>query len=437
LNRAPRTAPEWPGEAAEEEEVRMHSTHGRDETTAPELTRRELIARLGAAGAVAAFGPAILTREALAQAKAPADPPGTVPNSEVLAEKDPALKPHSERPLTASLPAEFQAERVTPSARLFIRNNLFTPELNAAGHAIKVGGLVEKPLSLSLDDLRRLGVFTQQAMLECAGSGRTAFNPVPRGTPWPPTGGMGCPRWTGVSLGEVLRMAGVRSQATHVAFIGADFGALPTIPPVVRSIPMSKAMERHTMIVFGLNDGPLPKVHGFPVRMLVPGWAGSASTKWLRAIEVLDTPFKGPYMDESYRIPAEPVAPGAGMPANAAITEGWPIKSMITQPAPGARFPAGGPVLIAGKAWIGEGEIDRVELSFNEGVSWVRAALEHGGDRYAWRIFSYEFRASRRGYHTVLARATDGRGNTQPLAAPWNPLGYFWNGWHRVGFVLE
>lgn len=110
---------------------------------------------------------------------------------------------------------------------------------------------------------------------------------------------------------------------------------------------------------------------------------------------------------------------------------------MITHPAPDAVFKLGKPVLIEGRAWVGEGTVEKVELSFDEGVTWRRAALNAGGDKYAWRIFSHEFYPRTPGYTTVIARATDDRGNTQPMIPPWNPLGYFWNGWHRVGFLVE
>jgi hypothetical protein len=141
-------------------------------------------------------------------------------------------------------------------------------------------------------------------------------------------------------------------------------------------------------------------------------------------------------MDESYRIPRVPVEPGGRMPPDAAMTEAWPVKSIVTHPAPNATFPAGRALLVAGKAWAGENDIARVELSFDEGRSWQRAELAARADKYAWRTFSYAYTPRRSGYTTVLARATDDGGNTQPLSAAWNPLGYFWNGWHRVGFVV-
>jgi DMSO/TMAO reductase YedYZ molybdopterin-dependent catalytic subunit len=402
------------------------------------VSRRDFLERIAGASAVLATG--MGSNGALAQvaAKAPPDPGGTVSNSAVMAEKFSGMPMHSERPLTGSVTAEYHHFAVTPNDRMFVRNNLLTPDIEASKHTLTIKGLVDRELTYSIDDLRKsFPAVRTQAMLECAGSGRTGFNPRPSGTPWPQTGGMGCPVWNGVRLRDVLQSAGVKSNAVHVAGQGGDFGVIATVAPVIRSVPMSKAMEEHTLIVFGMNDGPLPKVHGHPLRLLVPGWAGSASTKWLHTLTVLDAPFKGTYMDSSYRIPRNAVKPGEKMPPNAVITEAWPVKSMITHPAPNAVFKAGMPVLVEGRAWVGEGGIDRVDVSFDEGVTWQRAAINSGGDKYAWRVFSYEYRPKGNGYVTVLARASDDRGNTQPIVATWNPLGYFWNGMHRVGFVVE
>lgn len=403
-------------------------------------SRRSFIARLGQVGALTALGSPLFTSEAFAQsapAAAPADPLGTVPNSVVMGEKDAVMKIHSERPLTASASAEFLNDSVTPNKRLFIRNNLLTPEIDAAAHKLKVTGLVEKPLEFTMDELKKLPNVTIQAMLECAGSGRTAYQPTPRGTSWPPTGGMGCPQWTGVRLRDILEAAKVKPGAVHVAFVGADFSAVATAAPVVRSIPMSKAMEANTLLAWAVNGEPLPKVHGFPLRALVPGWAGSASGKWLKEVQVLDAPFKGTYMDDSYRIPPHAIAPGEKMPSGAVSAEAWPVKSIITSPTNGAKFKVGSKVVFEGKAWAGDNAVRKVEISLDEGVTWQRADLTRQGDKYAWRQFSFEFTPEKPDYVTCLARATDNQGNVQPIIAAWNPLGYYWNGIHRVGVTIE
>ena len=394
------------------------------------------VGRRGFLGALIAGAslPALARAQAAA---APAQVPGTISNEEVLKTKDRSLQVHSERPLTASAPAEYMAFDVTPTDRLFIRNNLLTPQIDANKHVLKIHGLVDKTVQIGLDDLKRLPLFTTQAMLECAGAGRTGFDPVPRGTPWSRTGGMGCPRWTGVRLSDVLRLAGVQGNAKHVAFAGADFGPVATAPKVIRSIPIAKAMERHTMIAIGINDSDLPAVHGYPMRSMVPGWVGSASIKWLNSIELLDAPFKGTYMDDSYRIPRTPVPPGSRMPADAVSTEDWPVKSMIVSPFPGSKHKAGGTVAFYGYAWAGEGRISAVEVSFDGGKRWEEAQLRPEGDKYAWRGFVALVRPSQPGPLTCMARATDSRGNTQPMVTAWNPLGYFWNGIHQVSVAIE
>jgi DMSO/TMAO reductase YedYZ molybdopterin-dependent catalytic subunit len=416
----------------------MDRNHNESPDIGLRQTRREFVARIAGAGAVAAMLPGKLLAQEKASPPKPADPAGTIPNEQVLAEKDAAMQAHSDRPLTGSVPAEHHNYAVTPNDRMFVRNNHLTPDLAEGSHRLTVKGLVDRELAFSVSELKQaFPVVTTQGMLECAGSGRTSFVPRPSGTPWSPTGGMGCPKWTGVRLRDVLAAAGVKAGAVHVAGQGGDFGVVATAAPVIRSIPMTKAMEQHTLIAWGMNDGPLPGIHGFPLRLVVPGWVGSASTKWLHTLTVLDAPFKGTYMDGSYRIPRQPVKPGEKMPSDAVITEAWPVKSMITHPAPNATFKAGKSMLVEGRAWVGEGAIDRVEVSFNEGQSWQRAAIHSGGDKYAWRVFSFEYTPKAPGYATVLARATDDKGNLQPIVSTWNPLGYFWNGIHRVGFVVE
>lgn len=262
-----------------------------------EMSRREFVARFVGTGALAAL-PAELWAQAEASPKPPADPAGTVSNAAVLAEKTPVMRTHSERPLTCSLPADQHNFAITPNDRMFVRNNLLTPDLSLTEHRLTIKGLVDKELRFSLGELRQqFPVVSMQGMLECAGSGRAAYVPNASGTPWYPTGGMGCPKWTGVRLRDVLRAAGLKPGAAFVAGQGGDFGVVATAAPVIRSVPLAKAMEENTLIAFGMNDTALPKIHGFPMRLVVPGWVGSASTKWVHTITVLDAPFRGTYMD--------------------------------------------------------------------------------------------------------------------------------------------
>ena len=395
-------------------------------------SRRSFLTGLAGAGALAA----IPLRDAWAQA-APAAPPGTIPNEAVKAEKAKTMQFHSERPLTGSVPAHQHDFDITPNDRMFIRNNLLTPDIAINAHRLTIKGLVDKELSFSVAELQKaFPVVTLAGMLECAGSGREGYQPRASGTPWLATGGMGCPRWTGVRLRDVLKAAGLKPNAAHTAGQGGDPGAVPTAAPVIRSIPMDKALEENTLIAWGMNGGPLPKIHGYPLRLVVPGWVGSASTKWLNTIMVLDAPFKGTYMTNSYIVPRWPIKPGEKMPPYTVSAQAWPIKSIITSPAPNAVFQRNQRITVRGRTWVGEGQVDRVEISTDEGNTWQRARLQKNADRFAWRTFTHEFQPGNYGYVTILARAWDDRGNAQPMLATWNPLGYFWNSIHRVGVMI-
>jgi DMSO/TMAO reductase YedYZ molybdopterin-dependent catalytic subunit len=373
-----------------------------------------------------------------------AAPPGTLGNDAIKAEKAKSMQFHSERPITGSVPAHEHDFDVTPNDRMFVRNNLLTPLLDMKAHRLTVKGLVDKEMSFSVFDLpKQFRTVTLQGMLECAGSGRSGYRPTASGTPWLETGGMGCPKWGGVRLADVLKAAGVKPNGLHVAGQGGDPGAIATAAPVIRSMPISKAMEENTLIAWSMNGEPLPFVHGYPLRLVVPGWVGSASTKWLHTLTVLDAPFKGTYMDSSYRVPRQPIEPGQKMPPDSVSAEAWPVKSIITSPAPNARvrYNASGSqrITVRGRAWVGEGAVERVEVSTDEGKTWQRAQLAPAQElhKYAWRSFTYEYAPQRAGYVSFLARAWDAAGNAQPAVPYWNPLGYFWNGWHRVGVVVE
>jgi sulfite oxidase len=394
-----------------------------------ETKRRDLMKAAAAAGVLSA----VPFRNVWAQA-----PAGTIETDFIKKEKAAAMQWHSERPLTGSVPAHEHDFDVTPSDRMFVRNNLLVPSLDLESHRLTIKGLVDKELSWSVRELAKaFPTITLQGMLECAGSGRAAYAPRASGTPWLETGGMGCPRWGGVRLRDVLNAAGVKPGGVHVAGQGVDPAAVATAPAVIRSIPMAKAMDDNTLIAWAMNDQPLPFVHGYPLRLVVPGWVGSASTKWLSTLTVLDAPFKGTYMNSSYVMPRNPVQPGEKMPADTVSTEAWPVKSIITSPGPNGRAKAGQTLNVRGRAWVGEGSIDRVEISTDEGKTWERATLARQGDKYAWRRFEAQVPLRNAGYTTILARAWDDRGNVQPAQPKWNPLGYFWNGWHRVGVVVE
>ncbi|MGH6631648.1 MAG: molybdopterin-dependent oxidoreductase, partial [Burkholderiales bacterium] len=314
-------------------------------------------------GGVAGIGAYAWLGEAVAQDKPAAAPAGTVGNEAVKAGKNSAMQYHSERPLTGSVPAHQHDFDATPSDRMFVRNNLLTPDIDAAQHRLAVTGLVNKELSFSIVELQKaFPAVTLQGMLECAGAGRSNYQPAASGTPWLQTGGMGCPKWTGVRLADVLKAAALKSNAAHVAGQGGDPGMIATAAPVIRSVPLAKALDENTLIAWEINGAPLPKIHGYPLRLVVPGWVGSASTKWLNTLTALDAPFKGTFMTSSYVMPKWPVEPGQKMPPDTVSAEAWPVKSMITFPAPNARVKGTERITLRGRAWVGEGSIDRVEV---------------------------------------------------------------------------
>ena len=280
---------------------------------------------------------------------------------------------------------------------------------------------------------------TMQGMLECAGSGRSAYKPNASGTPWLETGGMGCPSWGGVRLADLLKAAGVKPSAAHVAGQGGDPGMVPTAAPVIRSIPMKKAMDDSTLVAWAMNGQPLPWVHGYPLRLVVPGWVGSASTKWLHTLTVLDAPFKGTYMDSSYRVPRAPDrarhedAAGRGVGRGLAdqVDDHLARAERASQRATGHRA----------RPRLGRRRLGRARRDLQRRRQDLAARAARAGAIAApVRVAHLHLRAQaeRPGLrHLPRARLGFDRGNAQPAVPTWNPLGYFWNGWHRVGVLVE
>lgn len=322
---------------------------------------------------------------------------------------------------------------VTPNDRFFVRSHLPVPALDAATHRVEVAGLVSKPLSLELAALRAMPRSDVLATLECAGNGR-GLMPLHNtsGTQWG-HGAVGTAKWSGVALREVLSRAGVSRKAAHVWFEAADQGPFPQTPRFLRSIPLAVALER-ALLVYAMNDQALPARHGGPVRVIVPGWYGMASTKWVTRIRVEATPSDNHFMVNGYRY----VTPGAD-PKTAPPVETMRVKSLITQPLDGTRVPAGG-FDVRGFAWSGAGRVTRVEVSTDGGATWSDAAFDPGDhaekNPYAWRQWSLRVPGAA-GKRLLLARATDDSGATQPLAPEINAAGYGDNAAHRVTVVAD
>jgi len=338
--------------------------------------------------------------------------------------------------LDLEMPMEFVNSWITPVSHFFVRNHMFEPtSVDAAEWRLNVGGEVEKPLTLSLAELSRMEAHSITDTLECAGNGRGFQKPKVPGVQWQ-RGAVGTARFTGCRLTAVLERAGVKPAGKHVMFRGLD--EVPgKVPSFIRSIPIEKAMDSDTLIATSMNGAPLTKHHGFPARVMVPGWIGAASVKWLTEIKVLEKEFDGNFMKPGYRWPNSPVEPGSSVnPDDTHPLTGLTVKSIIASPADGASL-SGGAVHIHGAAWAGEANIVKVEISSDSGVTWKPAQLGGEQAHWAWRLWSYPWKAAKPGEYTIMCRATDSHGRTQPATAAWNPSGYLYNAIDQVKIYVQ
>jgi sulfite oxidase len=327
-------------------------------------------------------------------------------------------------------PAQYFNSWLTPIPHFFVRNHMHEPsELDPETWQLTIGGEVEKPITLKLNDLFKLPTHSVVNTLECAGNGRGFFRPQVPGVQWG-KGAVGTARFSGPRLRDVLDRAGVKPAGKFVMFRGLD--EVPgKVPPFIRSIPMEKVLDGDTLIATHMNGAPLPKHHGFPARALTPGWVGAASCKWLTEIKVLESEFAGNFMNPGYRFPNHPPQPGGSVkPEDTHPLTALNVKSVIAGPIDGAKLNAGS-LTVHGAAWAGEADVVKVEISTDGGANWNAAKLGNDHAHYAWSLWSYEWKAPS-GDHTILSRATDHQGRVQPATPVWNPSGYLYNAYDRV-----
>jgi DMSO/TMAO reductase YedYZ molybdopterin-dependent catalytic subunit len=302
---------------------------------------------------------------------------------------------------------------VMPKAHFYVRNHFQIPLLDPETWRLSVGGLVDRPLSLSLRDLHNMPSQTLVVTLECAGNGRSRFKPAIEGEKWN-LGAVSTAEWTGVPLGEVLYRAGPQAKAREVVFRGADGGDAIRFE---RSLQLDDAKGSEALLAYAMNGEPLPVEHGYPVRVIVPRWYGMASVKWLVDIEVIDGAFGGHFQAGAYvyewerdgQVTREPVT----------LQE---VRSLITEPTADEEFECG-ELTIRGVAWSGAALVARVEVSVDRGP-WHEARLVGERNRYAWQWWELITRIDRPGTTTLRARATDLAGRIQPEEPRWNRLGY-------------
>ena len=339
------------------------------------------------------------------------------------------------RPFDAETKVREFVSWLTPNDRFFVRSHFGPPpeeQIDPTAWRLQIGGLVDQPLGLSLDDLKQFPEVAITAVLQCSGNGRAFFHPRVAGVQWE-RGAVGNAHWTGVRLADVLKRAGVQPSARHVQMQGADRPVSTQVPLFIRSIPLEKALHPDTLLAYRMNGEPLPPLHGAPLRMITPGWMGDACLKWLTRITVSAEEAKGFYMEKAYRYPAHPVEPGAIVPSHEMKpVEAMVVKSLIVEPAQGVVVGQSS-IMISGVAWTGEDRrIALVEVSTDDGRTWQPARLIGDNLPYAWRQWQFVWQPKMTGPAAILCRATDDQGRTQPPASPWNPGGFLWNGTDRV-----
>jgi sulfite oxidase len=386
------------------------------------ISRRDLLQQLALAGVAARFAP---FDAVFAQAPAAAQRYG----------KD-KLIIRSLRPPDFETPVALLDSFITPNDLFYVRSHMPVPtQLDAATWTLKIGGEVASPLSLSLDEIKKLPAVTVTTTLECAGNGRAFFEPALAGIQWE-KGAVSTARFTGARLGDVLKRAGVKTTGRNVEMHAADRPP-GSMPAFVRQVPMAKAMHPDTILAYDMNGQPIPIVHGFPLRAIVPGWEGAYSLKWLNALNVLDKDSESFWVATGYRYPNRRVAPGAAVDAKDMVPlTGLVVKSLITSPATGASVPAG-KVSVAGFAWAGEADITKVDISIDNGATWTPARLTGERARYTWRRFEHTFTVSKPESLLILSRATDSAGNMQPAVSQWNPSGYLWNQYDSIRIEVK
>ena len=382
------------------------------------ITRRDFLRSAGAALAAPAAADSLL---AWAQRN-----PESVPGKEGMILR-------SYRFLDLETPVEFMNSWITPVPHFYVRNHMHMP--SATDHKswqLAIGGEVEKPYTLSFDELAKLPPHSVTNTMECAGNGRAFEHPIVPGVQWQ-RGAVGNARFHGARMRDLLERAGVKPTGKHVRFRGLDL--VPgKVPPFIRSIPIEKAMDSDTLVATEMNGAPLSKYHGSPARAVVPGWIGAASCKWITEITVIEKEFDGNFMKPGYRFPNHPVEPGGSIsPDETTAITSMVVKSIITAPTEGATITGKpGRVTVTGAAWAGEAEIAKVDVSTDGGATWQPARLGADHARYAWRLWSHAWKPDRPGEYVILARATDNQGRTQPEKPAWNPSGYLYNAIDRV-----
>lgn len=309
---------------------------------------------------------------------------------------------------------------ITPNVSFYVRNHFSAPRIDVKTWKLSVTGAVKNTLTLSLDEIMSIPRKTILATLECAGNGRARMQPVPASTPWR-DGAVGTARWTGATLGEILEKAQPLDNAVDILFRGIDRGIeAGREMSFERSVPLCNALHEDTILAYGMNERSLPRLHGFPLRLIVPGRYGMASVKWLAEIRILSEPFQGYYQRERY------VYANSRNMADSAVNE-IRVKSLILEPTENNVIKSGKSCRVSGLAWSGLSRLTKVEFRTHNS-EWKPAQLSKDDlGSYAWRRWSITWTPRLPGRYVLMSRASDNSGRQQPTEPVWNLYGYGYN----------
>jgi DMSO/TMAO reductase YedYZ molybdopterin-dependent catalytic subunit len=330
------------------------------------------------------------------------------------------------------MPLEALRYDVTPTGLHYLLVHFDIPAVDPDAWRLRLDGLVDRPLEITLADLRARPARTLPVTLECAGNGRARLQPRPLSNPWL-LEAIGTAEWTGTSLARLLEEAGLRDEAQELVFTGLDRGVQGGVEhDYQRGLSIAEARREEVLLAYAMNGEPLQPQHGSPVRLLVPGWYGMASVKWLRRIEAIDRPFEGYQQGTAYRFKADADDPGD--PVSRIRVRALMAPPGIPDYFTRQRLVDAGRVRLQGRAWSGGAPVTRVEVGVDG--TWSDAELAPAVGEWAWRGWSFDWDATA-GVHRLACRATDASGATQPFESPWNYQGMGNNGIQEVEVTVR
>ncbi len=344
------------------------------------------------------------------------------------------------RPPQLETPFHYFRELITPNDALFVRWHIsqIPTSVDLNEWRLKVGGNTEKELQLSMEDLKKLNPVTYTAVIQCSGNSRSLFEPRVPGGQWK-NGAMGNVTWTGARLKDILNAAGLKAGSVDVAFNGLDSGPLPSVPDFVKSLPVDKAVEEDIIVAYEMNGRPLTMLNGFPARLIVPGWFATYWVKSLSDIIVMNAQYDGFWVKSAYRIPDDPCAcvpPDTGPKKTIPINR-FDTRSFIVEPFDGTTLKVNKPVEVMGIAFSGGYGIRDVIVSTDNGRTWSEAKLGKDLGKYSWRQWTYAWRPNKPGRYSLLVRATDSIGESQPFDPLWNPAGFMRNNIEKIAVTVK